>query len=98
MSKANPCNQRRLRIRLLKQGRAYFRQMFLGGSRIMSTEDAEVLRYLFPELFDNPAETPLDPFNSDARLYVLEGDCPDCGDDMASGYFDPMMRCERHRP
>lgn len=83
---------------MLKQGRAYFRQLFLGGSQVMSTEDAEVFRYLFPELFDGPGGTPSNPFDSDARLYVLEGECPDCGDDMASGYFDPMARCARHRP
>lgn len=32
------------------------------------------------------------------RSVADEAECDDCGDDMASGYFDPMARCPRHRP
>lgn len=105
MSKASPCNQRRLRVRLRHQAEAAYRQLQLTQPVSLAAAFAwmgqmlrelverfraacaacEALRELFARVLSNAG-------------YLEASRCPDCGDDMASGYFDPTALCARHRP
>jgi DnaJ-class molecular chaperone len=51
-----------------------------------------------PETDPDPVERQRRCEQAGHAAWLEASTCPDCGDDMASGYHDPSALCPKHRP